>query len=104
FEKFLRDPNSSRGVFYVQMRRSHYFGNDISDVDELHAFRIQSPIAPYPDAYAFLRKSSPEAQSVLERYRWGAGYRPFVELRWVTPKNAEPRVELMRVIRHTWRR
>ena len=103
-EKFIRNPGSAGGGFYVQLRRSHYFGNDIADIDDLQPFRVQSPIAPFTDSYVFLRKSNPEAKAILDRYRWVTGYRPFVELKWVTPPDGDPRIELVRVVRHTWRR
>ena len=103
-ERFLRVPGSEGGGFYVQLRRSHYFGNDIADIDELHAFRVQSPIAPFPEAYVFLRKSNPKAKQILERYRWSTGYRPYVRLKWVTPAGEAPRIEMEEIIRHTWRR
>ena len=104
FEKFMRDPESPPGGFYVQMRRGHFFGNTVEDSDDLQVFRVQSPIAPNPDAFVFLRKSNPEASAILERYRWDSNYRPVVELKWVTPDGGEPRIELQRIIRHTWRR
>ncbi|MGI9239624.1 MAG: hypothetical protein ACR2RV_02420, partial [Verrucomicrobiales bacterium] len=104
FEKFMRDQASPPGGFYVQLRRSHFFGNTVPDLDDLQAFRAQSPIAPFPDTYIFLRKSNPESGAILERYRWSGDYRPFVELKWVTPESGEPRIELQRIIRHTWRR
>ena len=103
-EKFMRDPASPSGGFYVQLRRSHFFGNNVPDIDDLQAFRVQSPIAPFPDTYVFLKDSNPEASAITERYRWGGNYRPFVELKWVTPDEGEPRIELERIIRHTWRR
>ena len=103
-ENFIRDPSSGSGGFYVQLRRSHYFGNDLPDGGKLQAFRVQSPIAPFAEAFVFLRKSNPEAGAILERYRWSKGYRPFVELNWVTPESGNPRIELEQVVRHTWRR
>ena len=104
FEKFMRDPTSPPGEFYVQMRRSHFFGNNVPDLDELQAFRVGSPIAPFPDSYAFLRRSNPEASAILERYRWSVDYLPVVELKWEKPEGGEPRIELQRVVRHAWRR
>ena len=88
----------------MQLRRSHYFGNDLEDIDDWHAFRIQSPIAPFVEGFAFLRKTNPEAKAIIERYRWSKGYRPTLELEWFTPKGGEPRVELKRVVRPDWRR
>lgn len=103
-ENFIRNPGSEGGAFYVQLRRSTFIGNTIPDIDDLQAFRVQSPIAPFTDSYVFLRKDNPEAEAILERYRWLTGYRPVVELKWVTPKDSEPRIEMPRVVRHTWRR
>jgi len=105
FENFIRKPNSPAGGYYVELRRSHIFGNSVPDQDELHVFRVRSPIAPYPEAYAFLRRDNPEAQSILERYPWGKEGRPFIELKWVKPGGgAEQRIEIERIARHAWRR
>ena len=104
-ERFLSNPGSEGGSFYVQLRRCHFFGDNITDIDDLHTFRVLSPIAPHADAHVFLRKTNPEAKAILERFRWSRGYRPVVELKWVTPsEGSDPRIELERVVRHKWRR
>ena len=103
-EKFVRNPEAGSGNFYVILRRSHYFGNDVPDSDDLHVFRIQSPIPPYLSASVFLKRDNPNAKAILERYRWSTDYRPYVKLKWAKSEDGDPRIELEEIIRHKWRR
>jgi hypothetical protein len=56
------------------------------------------------EAYAFLDKDNPAADAILDHYSWSKSYRPVVELKWETPEGGEPRIELVKVVRHAWRR
>ena len=104
-EKFLRDPKAAGGQFMVQLRRSHYFGTEVPDIDQLISFRVQSPVAPYADAYAFVRKDDPDGVEAIEKYRWSSSYRPVVQLKWREGAEGEnPRIEIARVVRNSWRR
>lgn len=105
-EKFIRKPGSPGGRFFVQLRRSHYFGSGIPDLDNLHPFRVQSPIPPFPESIVFLKKNNPTAEAIVEQYGWDKTYRPLVELKWVEPDNdaSEPWIEVVGVVRKSWRR
>lgn len=104
-EKFIQEPGSRGGNFLAQLRRSHYFGNEyMPDINLLYAFRVQSPVAPFLDTYVFLRKDNPAAEKIMAKYRWSTGYRPVVELKWVEPDGGKPWIELVQIVRHTWRR
>lgn len=104
-EKFFSDPRKESGQFRVQLRRSHYFGTGIPDLDRLQSYRVNSPIAPFEDAYVFVDKESEVGKGMLEEYAWDRDYRPVVELKWVEPPagGGAPRIELVRIVRPKWR-
>ena len=104
-EKFFGDPSMGSGQFRVQLRRSHFFGSGIPDLDRLQSFRVNSPIAPFEDAYVFVGKESKVGKAMLEDYGWDKDFRPVVELKWIRPPAGAgtPRIELVRIVRPKWR-
>lgn len=104
-EKFLSDPAKGSGQFRVQLRRSHYFGSGIPDIDRLQSFRVLSPMAPFEDAHVFVDKESEVGKGMLEDYGWDKDYRPVVELKWVEAPagGGTPWIELVRIVRPKWR-
>ena len=104
-EEFFSDPNHGGGQFRVQLRRSHFFGTGIADIDSLLCLRVKSPIAPFEEAHVFIDKKSEAGKGMLKDFAWGNEYRPVVELKWITPPadGGSPRIELVKVVRPRWR-
>ena len=80
--EFLSDFQEMPARFHVGIRRTHYFEDDVPDLDGKDCFEIQPPLPSYV-GYVFLPKESPLAADLASRISWETltAY-VIVELRW----------------------
>ena len=80
--EFLSDYQEMPARFHVGIRRTHYFEDDVPDLDGKDCFEIQPPLPSYV-GYVFLPKESPLAADLASRISWETltAY-VIVELRW----------------------
>ena len=80
--EFLSDFQEMPARFHVGIRRTHYFEDDVPDLDSKDCFEIQPPL-PHYVGYVFLPKESPLAADLASRISWETltAY-VIVELRW----------------------
>jgi hypothetical protein len=98
--------NRPQGPFplFVVLRRTHYFNDDVPQLDGKLAFKVASAVPGDAGTTVFVEKASPTGRSLAETYEWGKIYFPVVELEWRSENGAGPFVRLNRVLRPTWRR
>ncbi len=90
--------------FFVILRRTHYFNNDVAGSEGMLCFNVASAIPGDNGASAFVEKTSPVGRQLAEAYDWGKIYFPVVELEFVKDSAGNPYLRLNRVVRPTWRR
>ena len=99
--KFLSSPQSEPKTFRAIVRRSHYFGTDVPELGSRDCFRISTPI-PGSEGYGFVKKKS-DVAATCEKFEWDQVWFPIVTLRWTTPKNGKPYLEISKVVAESWR-
>lgn len=97
------DEKGAAGGFYVVMKRSHYFKDDVPERDEKLCFHLASPLPGDPGVYVFADKLSAEGRKLGNETRWGALYFPVVRLSRVENPIGEPYLMLLDVVREKWR-
>ncbi|MDG2126055.1 MAG: hypothetical protein P8J87_20310, partial [Verrucomicrobiales bacterium] len=97
------DEKGVAGGFYVVMKRSHYFKDDVPERDEKLCFHLASPLPGDPGVYVFADKLSAEGRKLGNETRWGALYFPVVRLSRVENPIGEPYLMLLDVVREKWR-
>ena len=102
-EAFLTDPSSPPAPFFVVLRRSHYFGEDVPDPNHKLCYRIMSPISADIEHFAFVDTTSPVGEEAAKSLTWGRSYRPVVRLEWSRAADAAPYIAITEVVRSTWR-
>ena len=95
--------NGANAGFYVMLKRSHYFKDDVPDVEGKLCFYVESPMPGERGVYAFVDKLSAEARELESKIRWGALYFPVVRLSRVEQPDGEPYLVLREVVRDQWR-
>ena len=103
-QRFAESPSDEPQELYVVLRRTHYFNDDVPDLENKLAFRVSSAIPEDEGVVAFVDKNSDLGQSLSEMYGWRVLYFPVVELQWVRTSPEARHVRLNRVVRPTWRR
>lgn len=80
--EFLSGYQDVPARFHVGIRRTHYFEDDVPDLDQKDCFEIQPPVPTYV-GYVFVPKSTPLAADLAARISWETmtAY-VIVELRW----------------------
>lgn len=99
--KFLATPQSEEQTFRVILVRKHFFGGEVPKLGSKDCFRVSTPIAG-SEAYAFVDKDSKTARD-CEAFEWEMVSFPIVTLRWATPQNRKPYLEITRVVQDSWR-
>ena len=80
--KFLSAYQDEPARFHVGIRRTHYFENDVPDLDGKDCFEIQPPLPTYV-GFVFVPKNSPLATDLAGRISWETSKAyVIVELRW----------------------
>lgn len=103
-QRFVESPSDEPQELFVVLRRTHYFNDDVPDLENKLAFRLSSAIPEDEGVVAFVDKNSDLGQSLSEMYGWRVLYFPVVELQWVRTSREARHVRLNRVVRPTWRR
>lgn len=103
--RFLDSQSTEPQTLFVVLRRTHYFNDDVTGLDDKHAFRVTSAVPDDEGAVAFVDKNSAVGRSLNEVYEWRTLYFPVVELQWVPATGGQSRyLRLNRIVRPTWRR
>jgi hypothetical protein len=102
--RFLSDPSSDEPrTFHVIMRRSHYFGSDVPDLEKKFAFRIEPPI-PGVHGFAFIDRDSPLATEKLAyQLQWPAVSYPVIKLQWTGPAEGPRYLQVVDLVQNSWR-
>ena len=101
---FLNNYQEEPAQFHVIMRRAHYFGPGVPDLEGKYAFRIEPPIPGY-QGYAFVERDDPIVQSKLSyQLEWHAISYPIVELQWKRNKDTRQQfVTIKDIVQNSWR-
>ncbi|MBX7209296.1 MAG: hypothetical protein K1X78_13345 [Verrucomicrobiaceae bacterium] len=83
-KQFLSGYHDMPAQFHVGIRRTHYFDDDVPDLESKDCFEIQPPYPSYV-GFVFVPKGTPLASDLAKRISWEtvASY-VIVELRWKT--------------------
>lgn len=100
---FWKDPASPATSLFVIVKRSHYFDEDLVNLDDYECFRINSPNPDEEEFYAFSRKDSAFVKKNRMLLNWDANY--FVVAQFTHVKNSKgvSHVEIVDIDRFNWR-
>jgi hypothetical protein len=101
---FIENRPTGPYTLFVVLRRSHYFNDDVANLDQKVCFKIASAIPGDAGANAFVEKKSAVGKSLADTYEWGKVYFPVLELEWTKDENQKSYIKINRVVRPTWRR
>jgi hypothetical protein len=100
FKKFQEDA----GIFRVVLRRSHYFGSGVPDVDGKLCFTVEPPVPGFDNNFVWIDKNNKELIEKLGvRAEFSNRSQPTVALRWVKNDASEPYVVLDDILSDAWR-
>ncbi len=101
---FLNKYQEEPQRFHVIMRRAHYFGPGVPDLEEKYAFRIEPPIPGY-QGYAFVDRDDAIVQNKLSyQLEWHAISYPIVELQWKrNTETLQQYVTIKDIVQNNWR-
>ncbi len=100
---FWKSSTSDAASLYVILKRSHYFGEDMTDLDDYDCFKVNSPNPDEEPVYSFARKDSSFSRKFRNQLTWDANY--FAVAKFVPVKNAKGSVhhEIVDIERFNWR-
>ena len=101
--KFWKNPEAPSQTLFVVLKRSHYFEEDIPNLDDYEVFSITSPNPDEDTNYAFAKKSSPFAQKYRARLEWDKSYFIVAKFAQVKLTTGNPHVEMQEIERFNWR-
>ena len=101
---FLNNYQEEPQKFHVIMRRAHYFGPGVPDLEKKYAFRIEPPIPGY-QGYAFVDRDASIVKSKLSyQLEWHAISYPIVELVWErNTETLQQYVAIKDIVQNNWR-
>ncbi|MCE9520293.1 MAG: hypothetical protein K8R87_12170 [Verrucomicrobia bacterium] len=100
--RFLQKWQDEPARFHVMVRRTHYFDEDVPNLDKKHCFELMPPTPGY-SGYAFIPKGSPLALNLDRSIGWEvANLAAIVELRW-RKQDRYQWVEITAVPQFNWR-
>jgi hypothetical protein len=102
--RFIQSDSTDPQSLFVVLRRTHYFNDDVPNLDDKFAFKITSAVPDDEGAIAFVEKNSAIGRSLAELYEWRTLYFPVVELQWVSSGKESRYLRLNRIVRSSWRR
>jgi hypothetical protein len=88
---------------YVILKRSHYFGEDMENVDDFDCFRINSPNPDEEPVYAFARKDSTFSRKYRNQITWDANYFAVAAFTHIKNTKGQTHQEIMDIERFNWR-
>ena len=100
---FWKDASLPQTSLFVIVKRSHYFDEDLVNLDDYECFRINSPNPDEEEFYAFARKDSAFVKKNRMLLNWDANY--FVVAQFTHVKNSKgvSHVEIVDIDRFNWR-
>ena len=101
--QFWKGSGQESASLYVVLKRSHYFGEDMTNLEEFDCFRINSPNPDEEPVYAFARKDSTFSRKFRNQIAWDANY--FAVAVFTHAKNSQGAVhhEIIDIERFNWR-
>lgn len=103
-KKFATQRGTAPQILYVTLRRTHYFNDDVPDLENKLAFRLASARSEEEGVVAFVDRQSGLGRELDAAYRWHQVYFPVVELQWEQEGDNRHYVRLRRVVRASWKR
>lgn len=100
--RFLQKWQDEPARFHVMVRRTHYFDEDVPNLEKRHCFELMPPTPGY-SGFAFVSKGSALAQSLDRTIGWEiANVAAIVELQW-RKQDRYQWVEITAVPQFNWR-
>ncbi|MEI6533910.1 MAG: hypothetical protein WCN98_01120 [Verrucomicrobiaceae bacterium] len=100
--RFLQSWSDEPGRFHVMMRRTHYFDEDVPDLDKKYCFELTPP-EPGVSGFVFVPKGSPLAKELDRSLGWEiTNVAAVVELQW-RKQDRYQWVEMTAVPQYNWR-
>ncbi len=100
--RFLKSYSDEPGRFHVMMRRTHYFDEDVPDLDKKYCFELTPP-DPGTSGFVFVQKGNPLARELDRSLGWEiTNVAAVVELQW-RKQDRYQWVEMTAVPQYNWR-
>lgn len=103
-KKFAMHQADEPQLLFVLLRRTHYFNDDVPNLDEKLVFRLTSAVPDDEGLVAFVERDSDLGRELESAFEWRKVYSPVVELQWVKEGGHAKYVRLTRMGRPSWRR
>ena len=88
---------------FVVLKRSHYFEEDVPNLEDYDCFSISSPNPDEDPVYSFAKKNSAFTQKFRTRLSWEANYFIVATFAHVKASNGSTHVEIEEIERFSWR-
>jgi hypothetical protein len=100
---FWKDASQPQTSLFVIVKRSHYFDEDLVNLDDYECFRINSPNPDEEEFYAFARKDSAFVKKNRMLLNWDANYFVVAQFNHVKNSKGVSHVEIVDIDRFNWR-
>jgi hypothetical protein len=100
---FWNTPAAEPKSLFVVLKRSHYFDNDIKNLEDFDCFTLNSPNPDEDALTAFARKDSSFAKKFSSQIKWDANYFAVAQFAHIQRKNEPDHVEILEIERFNWR-
>ena len=100
---FWKSPVAPAARLFVVLKRSHYFEEDVPNLEDYDCFSISSPNPDEDPVYAFAKKNSAFTQKYRTRLSWEASYFVVGTFSHVKSSNGSTHVEIEDIERFSWR-
>jgi hypothetical protein len=100
---FWKNPSENPASLYIILKRSHYFGEDVGNIDDMDCYRINSPNPDEEPVYAFSRKDSAFSRKFRNQIVWDANYFAVAAFTHVKTDKGTTRLEITDIERFNWR-
>ncbi len=100
---FWKSADATPTRLFVVLKRSHYFEEDVPNLEDYDCFSISSPNPDEDPVYAFAKKNSAFTQKFRSRLTWEASYFIVATFSHVKSSNGSSHVEIEDIERFSWR-
>lgn len=100
---FWKSADAPTARLFVVLKRSHYFEEDVPNLEDYDCFSISSPNPDEDPVYAFAKKNSSFTQKFRPRLTWEASYFIVATFSHVKSSNGSTHVEIEDIERFSWR-
>ena len=100
---FWKSADSQPTRLFVVLKRSHYFEEDVPNLEDYDCFSISSPNPDEDPVYAFAKKNSAFTQKFRSRLSWEANFFIVATFSHVKSSNGSTHVEIDDIERFSWR-